>query len=49
MKQMLFLRFGASEPDFRWIRASEEVEMLRAGKMRRGRDRKAQKKVKIRK
>jgi hypothetical protein len=37
MKQMLFLRFDASEPDWRWIRASEEVEMLRAGKMRRGR------------
>jgi hypothetical protein len=26
---MVFLPFDASEPDWRWIRASEEVQMLR--------------------
>jgi len=42
---MLFLRFEASKPDWRRIRASEEAE--RKGTW--GRDRKAQKKVEIRK
>jgi hypothetical protein len=43
----VFLRFDASEPDWRWIRASEEVERLR-GSAEAGIGR-AQKKVKIRK
>jgi len=45
----VFLPFDASEPDWRWIRASEEVEMLRGREDAPRQGLKAQKKVKIRK